>query len=196
RIEFCCVVEKHRWAGSNSMYHRFFGSRVVQIELAAYEPARLPAQLPNHTSPTVGDEWQPQEAQPDDAPLPAKLGRTEVITLHRHQRGFTSDDEVAVLHTADEKQRERNERWPNAESDRRHDSERIPAAVAAAVLQWVAQEVPIKFPAPVRPLWFVPRGRLLFVVVLKPPDRVELLQERLGCSSSDRLCFNNHGQLR
>src|SRR5262249_27383721 len=104
RIEFCCVVEQHRWAGSNSMYHHFFGSRAVQIELAAYEPDRWQAQLPNHTSPRVGEEWQPQEAQPDDAPLPAMLGRTEVVTLHRHHRGFASDDEVAVLHTADEKQ--------------------------------------------------------------------------------------------
>src|SRR5262249_18483585 len=83
---------------------------------------------------------------------------------HRHNRRAPPYGKVAVLHTDD---------------------------VAAEVLQWVAQEVPVEVPAPLRPLWLIPRSRLLFVVVLKPPDRVELLQERLACSSSDRLCFKH-----
>src|SRR5262249_41229303 len=104
-------------------------------------------------------ERQAQRAQSEHAPLEAALRRLQVVSLHRHDRRAPPYEVVAVLHAAD---------------------------VAAEVLQWIAQEVPVEDPAPLRPPWFIPRGRLLFVVVLKPPDRVELLQERLACSSGDQ----------
>jgi hypothetical protein len=67
--------------------------------------------------------------------------------------------------------------------------------VVAEIHQRISQEVPIEVPAPVRPLGVIPISRAiidaLFVFVLKPPHRVELLPGRLPGASPTLDSFND-----
>src|SRR5262249_57071965 len=138
------------------------GVSLLDAELDHEDAAWLPAEIPNDPAAGVGHEWQQEIPELDHAPLETMLRWRKVVALHRHHWRSARDGVVAV-------------------GDAKH--------IAAEVLQRVAQKIPIELPAPLRPLRAIPgriRGMLL-VVVLEPPDRVQLLQERLEKSSVNRL---------
>src|SRR5262245_60312983 len=139
---------------------------LLDAELDPEDAAWLPAEIPNDPAAGVGPEAQQEIPEPDHAPLQTMLRWRKVVALHRHHWRSAGNGVVAV-------------------GDAKH--------IAAEVLQRVAQEIPIELPAPLRPLRVIPgriRGMLL-IVVLEPPDRVQLLQERLERSSANRLYFSH-----
>src|SRR5262245_522617 len=147
---------------------RSIGAResLLDAELDPEDAAWLPAEVPNDPAAGVGQEGQQEIPELDHAPLETMLRWRKVVAMHRHHWRSARDGVVAVGDAKD---------------------------IAAEVLQRVAQEIPIELPAPLGPLRVIP-GRirdLLLVVVLEPPDRVQLLQERLERSSVNRLYFSH-----
>src|SRR5262245_19984709 len=139
---------------------------LFDAELDPEDAAWLPAEIPNDPAAGVGREGQQEIPELDHAPLETMLRWRKVVALHRHHWRSARNGVVAV-------------------GDAEH--------IAAEVLQRVAQEIPIELPAPLRPLRGIPERRRdrLLVVVLEPPDRVQLLQERLERSSVIRLYFSH-----
>jgi hypothetical protein len=60
----------------------------VQIELRAPEPSRLMPEIPDDTLAAVAHEesGKPEITTREHAPLPASLGRKEIVSLNGHHR--------------------------------------------------------------------------------------------------------------
>src|SRR5271166_2146432 len=123
---------------------------VLDVELEAEKPVGLPARIEQHP-PAVADERKPKPSQPDDGPFPPRSRRYGVVPHHQHDRRRAMDGEIPVA-----------------------DAENVIAEVLERISQIPGDRPPWRL-APRQ----VPGRRFWFLIVHEPPERRELLAERL-----------------